>query len=178
MSTQYSFLSYILTTANARNAIFRIRCYGNVNKKDNFCFPGKFGQVYRLKIHANNGKKKKLTYTQRENERAKRNRQRAKEENKKLKAQNKFLWKRYRAIAEEFEREYAETNGEMDKEPLPTATIPPYIHPTPPTENIQGINVVYNPSTLAELDLGDLNGLLSDVFMDAILDDNIMPEHF
>jgi hypothetical protein len=64
----------------------------------------------------------------------------------------------------------------MDKEPLPTVAVSPYIHPTPPTENIQGINVVYNPSTLAELDLQNIDGLLSDVFMDAILNDNITPE--
>jgi hypothetical protein len=90
---------------------------------------------------------KKLTYTQRENARTKRNRLRTKEENKKLRAQNKFLWKRYRAIAEEFECEYEKTNGEMDKEPLPTVAVSPYIHPTPPSETIQGINVNYSTST-------------------------------
>jgi hypothetical protein len=120
---------------------------------------------------------KKLTYTQRENARAKRNRLRTKEENKKLRAQNKFLWKRYRAIAEQFEREYEKTNGEMDKEPPPTVAVSPYIHPTPPSETIQGINVNYSNSTqLDELDLQNIDGLLSDVFMDAILNDNITPE--
>ena len=78
--------------------------------------------------------KKQLTYTQREALRAKRERQRTKEKKKKLQAQNDFLWKRYKAIAEEFEREYAETSGQTDKEPLPTAVIPPYEH-LPPNHN-------------------------------------------
>ena len=65
----------------------------------------------------------------------------------------------------------------MDKEPLPTVAVSPYIHPTPPSETIQGINVNYSTSTqLDELDLQNIDGLLSDVFMDAILNDNITPE--
>ena len=35
---------------------------------------------------------------------------------------------------------------------------------------------VYNPQTLDQLDLHNIDGLLSDVFMDAILNDNITPE--
>ena len=72
--------------------------------------------------------------TQREAERAKRNRQRTKEKKKKLHAQNDFLWKRYKDIAKEFEREYTETNGQIDKEPLPTAVISPY-EDLPPNHN-------------------------------------------
>jgi hypothetical protein len=78
--------------------------------------------------------KKQLMDTQREAEHAKRNRQRTKEKKKKLHAQNDFLWKRYKAIAKEFEREYTETNGQIDKEPLPTAVIPPY-EDLPPNHN-------------------------------------------
>ena len=68
---------------------------------------------------------KKLSYTEREALRAKKGRQRTKEEIRKLRAQNKFLWKRYRAIAEEFEQEYAGTNGEMGRNPCPPLQFPP-----------------------------------------------------
>ena len=121
--------------------------------------PGKFGQVFQKM-------KKQLTYTQREAERAKRNRQRTKEKKKKLHAQNDFLWKRYKAIAEEFEREYAETSGQTDKEPLPTAVIPPYEH-LPPNHS-ETLN------TLSELDLGDINiDLLGDINIDLFGDINL-----
>jgi hypothetical protein len=63
--------------------------------------------------------KNKLSYVEREALRAKRGRQRTKEENKKLWALRDFLNRKYKAIAEEFEREYEKTNAEVDKEPCP-----------------------------------------------------------
>ena len=109
---------------------------------------------------------KKLLYTQRESKRAKRNRQRAKEKNKKLQALYDFLRHKHCVIAEEFEREYAETHGQADKEPLPTAVIPPHEH-LPPNHS-ETLN------TLSELDLGDINiDLLGDINIDLFEDINL-----
>ena len=133
--------------------------------------------------------KKTTLASGREAERAKRNRQRTKEKKKKLQAQNDFLWKRYKAIAEEFEREYAETNGQIDKEPLPTAVIPPYEHLPPNHNNVSTEplpSAVIPPfehipsshsetlNTLSELDLGDINiDLFGDINIDLFGDTNL-----
>ena len=119
---------FILNTACVRNAILNYCCYGNVSKK--LFLKQTF---FRASFPKNENK---LSYVEREALRAKRGRQRTKEENKKLWALRDFLNRKYKVIAEEFEREYEKTNVEVDKEPLPTVAVSPIFtqrHPLKPS---------------------------------------------
>ena len=142
---------FILNTACVRNAILNYRWYGNVSKKlfskqKIKAFLGKFGQVFQ-------NMKKKLSYVEREVLRAKRGRQRTKDETKELRALRDFLNRKYKAIAEEFEQEYARTDGQMDTPPV--VVVPPFTSVAPPnTDSTTPIPIL---STLDELDLGDIN---------------------
>jgi hypothetical protein len=97
--------------------------------------------------------KKKLSYVEREALRAKRGRQSTKDEAKKLRALRDFLNRKYKAIPEEFEQEYARTDGQMDTPPV--VVVPPFTSLAPP--NTDSTTPIPSLSTLDELDLWDIN---------------------
>jgi hypothetical protein len=123
---------------------------------------------------------KKRKHTEREAVRSRENRRKAKEKQKKNQALYDFLSRRYKFIVDEFEEEYHAANGDNATDPIPIATVSPYIRfPEQSTETLHGMDLFDNLINLHEdLNLGDMGfNLFDDPYLPSIL--NSEPEqHF
>jgi hypothetical protein len=123
---------------------------------------------------------KKQEYIKREAKRSRKNRLKTKEKAKLNQAFYDFVARKYKFVVDEFyEEEYCKTS-ENNSESIPTATVPPYQRfPDQTTQNVNGMNLLTDLTTINGLDLDDMNfNLFDDPYLTSILDSEPLPEQY
>jgi hypothetical protein len=125
---------------------------------------------------------KKQEYIKREAKRSRKNRLKTKEKAKLNQAFYDFVARKYKFVVDEFyEEEYCKTSeNNAESIPTATATVPPYQRfPDQTTQNVNGMNLLTDLTTINGLDLDDMNfNLFDDPYLTSILDSEPLPEQY
>jgi hypothetical protein len=125
---------------------------------------------------------KKQEYIKHEAERSRKNRLKTKEKAKLNQAFYDFVARKYKFVVDEFyEEEYCKTSeNNAESIPTATATVPPYQRfPDQTTQNVNGMNLLTDLTTINGLDLDDMNfNLFDDPYLTSILDSEPLPEQY